>query len=313
MNLLKYRWLNIGILFTVLIAAIVSWAVLGLNLGVDFTGGTNIRFPVNRAVTSTEVEEALSTPELQKLDLKLSSPQPYSYIDAEGNQKYGVLVHTRFLTAEEQKSVVGTLEKTFGSLTDGGAGLDIYGVDPLIGKELVSNTIIAVIISCFLILVYVAFRFEFKSGVAGVIALIHDVLFVIGVFALLRKEISATFVAAILTIIGYSINDTIVIFDRIRENLQFRKKDESFESVVNLSILQTMRRSLNTSITTVLAILALYFVGGPAIKEFCLALIIGVTAGSYSSIFVASPLWVVWRNWEEKKRLKGKVAAAGTK
>ena len=158
-----------------------------------------------------------------------------------------------------------------------------------------------------------AFRFEFKSGVAGVIALIHDVLFVIGVFALLRKEISATFVAAILTIIGYSINDTIVIFDRIRENLQFRKKDESFESVVNLSILQTMRRSLNTSITTVLAILALYFVGGPAIKEFCLALIIGVTAGSYSSIFVASPLWVVWRNWEEKKRLKGKVAAAGTK
>ena len=301
MNLLKYRWLNIGILFTVLIAAIVSWAVLGLNLGVDFTGGTNIRFPVNRAVTSTEVEEALSTPELQKLDLKLSSPQPYSYIDAEGNQKYGVLVHTRFLTAEEQKSVVGTLEKTFGSLTDGGAGLDIYGVDPLIGKELVSNTIIAVIISCFLILVYVAFRFEFKSGVAGVIALIHDVLFVIGVFALLRKEISATFVAAILTIIGYSINDTIVIFDRIRENLQFRKKDESFESVVNLSILQTMRRSLNTSIDG----LALLLRGRPALK-FC-----SLDHWCYCrflSHLCGSPLWDLAEL--EEKRIKG-VAAAG--
>jgi len=301
MNLMKHRKVFIGLAVLLVVFSLAVWYTKGLNYGVDFEGGTNIRFPVERKVTSTEVRTVLEGERFDEMDLKLTSPQPYAYIDSQGNQRHGVLVHTRFLNNQEQKMAVSALEETFGQAGTE-AGLDVYGVDPLIGEELLRNALKAVIIACLLILVYIAIRFEFLSGVAGLAALIHDVLLVIGIFALLQKEIDATFIAALLTIIGYSINDTIVIFDRIRENQRFRKKGQSFDEVVNLSILQTMRRSLNTSVTTVLAILVLYLLGSPSIKNFCLAMIIGLMAGTYSSVFVASPLWAVWKNLSEKKR-----------
>lgn len=299
MNLMKYKKIYLIISVIAVLLSVGIWSVKGLNYGVDFTGGTNIRFPLAEKVTSPQVREALNTEELKALDLKMAPPQPYDYIDSQGRQRYGVLVHTRFLNDQEQKMVVSALEKAFGEVGED-MGLEVYGVDPFIGKELLINALKAVIIACLLILVYIAFRFEFKSGVAGVLALIHDTVITVGVFALLQKEIDATFIAALLTIIGYSINDTIVVFDRIRENMRFRKKGQPFDELVNVSILQTMRRSLNTSFTTILAILVLYLVGSPSIKGFCLALIIGLTAGTYSSIFIASPLWVVWKNVEEK-------------
>ncbi|HBG43589.1 MAG TPA: protein translocase subunit SecF, partial [Firmicutes bacterium] len=135
----------------------------------------------------------------------------------------------------------------------------------------------------------------------GVIALVHDVLFVLGVFSLLGQEVNSNFVAAVLTVIGYSINDTIVIFDRVRENLRARKKGETFDELVNDSVIQTFRRSVNTSVTTILAVMALFLLGGRSLKEFTFAMIIGMVAGSYSTIFIASPLWVVMRNWQEKR------------
>lgn len=312
MNLMKYRMVFVGVFIVTMILGVVAWMQFGLNPGVDFTGGTNIRFPVNKTVTTAEVEKALDTPELKRLNLKLTSPQPYDYVDSKGNQRYGVLVHTRFLNKGEQKLVLGALETAFGKAEDSG-GLDIYGVDPFIGNEMLRNAFYAVILSCILIMIYVGFRFEFKSGVASVIALVHDVLVLLGAFAIMQKEINATFIAAVLTIIGYSINDTIVVFDRIRENARFRRKGEGFDVVVNDSILQTLRRSLATGFSTILATMALYLLGSPSIKDFCLAMIIGMLSGTYSSIFVASPIWAVWKNWEERKSMAPKTAAAGTK
>lgn len=314
MNLMKYRWLFVGIFTLTMILAVSFWVGLGLNKGVDFEGGTNIRFPLaSNNITSDQVEKVLTTsPELKGIrSLKLSSPQPYSYVDGQGNQRYGVLVHTRFLNKTDQKAVISALESAYGSAKDS-KGLDVYGVDPFFGKELLRNAFWAIILSWLLILVYIWFRFEFVSGVAGVIALIHDVLVVVGVFALLHKEVNATFVAAALTIIAYSIHDTIVIFDRIRENLRFRRKGESFSDVVNYSLLQTIRRSLNTSFVVILSILVLYLVGGPSIRDFCLALLVGITSGTYSSIFVAPPIWAVYKDWQERKSI-GKIATANAK
>ena len=311
MNLLKHSKIYLLVAGLVIVLSVVIWGARGLNYGVDFTGGTNIRYPLTEPVTSLEVVDALETPQLEELDLRPAPPQPYDYIDSTGRQRYGVLVHTRFLTPEEQEQVVGALEGAFGPAGEH-TGLEIYGVDPLIGREVLINALYALLIAGVLILGYIAFRFEFKSGVAGLLALVHDVLFVIGIFALLQREVNGTFVAALLTIIGYSINDSIVLFDRIRENLRYRKKGEAFDQTVNLSILQTMRRSLNTSVTTVVMVLLLYLVGSPSIREFCLALIIGITVGTYSSLFIASAFWAFWKNLEEKNKRR-RTAAAGAR
>lgn len=139
----------------------------------------------------------------------------------------------------------------------------------------------------------ISFRFEFKFGVAAVLALIHDTIVVLGIFAILGRQVNSPFIAAVLTIIGYSINDTIVIYDKIRENLRLRKKD-TVPEIANISILQTMRRSIYTVLTTLLAVAALYLFGGVSIRDFSLAIIIGLVAGTYSSIFVAPSIWVEW-------------------
>jgi preprotein translocase subunit SecF len=143
-------------------------------------------------------------------------------------------------------------------------------------------------------LIYITFRFEFKSAVAAILALVHDVMMVISLYAILRIPVDSTFIAVILTIVGYSINDTIVVFDRIRENLRFMKKTP-FNDVANLSIIQTIARSINTSLTTLITIIALFLFGGETIRDFTLALIVGIASGTYSSIFIASPLWAMWR------------------
>jgi len=301
MNLLQYRKVYIIVAVLILLFNVAMLATRGLNYGVDFTGGTTIRFPLAKPVTSPEVMAALGTPELEELDLQLAPPQPYRYVDTSGRQRYGVQVQTKFLNPEEQELVIAALEKAFGSAGED-TGLEVYGVDPLIGREMLSKSLVALIVAGALILVYMAFRFEFKSGVTGLFALCFDVMSVIGLFALLQKQVNGTFIAALLTIIGYSINNTIVVFDRVRENLRFRKKDETFADIVNFSILQTMRRSVNTSATTVVTIFLLYLLGSASIREFCLAMMVGFTVGTYTSLFIAGPLWAIWKGSEERKK-----------
>ena len=305
---MRYRRILFLVSVLAMVFSITAIALKGLNYGIDFTGGTNIRFPLTEWVTSTQVMEALDTEEIRQLELDFGPPQPYNYVDSQtGRQRYGVLITSRFMSEQEQQTVISALEAAFGVSSDESA-LQINQVEPIIGKELLLNAFYAVLISWALILVYIAFRFEFKSGVAGLLALIHDVLCVMGVFALLGKQIDMNFVAAILTIIGYSINNTIVIFDRIRENLRFKKRDESFVRVADLSIVQSVRRSLNTTATTVLPVFTLYLLGSPTIKDFMFALLVGFLVGNYSSLFMTTPFWSFWKTAEERKSKAGRLA-----
>jgi preprotein translocase subunit SecF len=315
MDLMKHRWTFITIFITTMFACALflflnphnGWGSKpgpALNLGVDFTGGTKIYFPVSRKVSSDEVVAVLKTIKLP--NFKYNPPQPNQYPDSKGIIRYQVLVYTSFLNNTEQDVVIKALEAKFGKTT-ANQGLDISRVDPFIGKELVNNAIMAVLIASILMLIYIWWRFELISGIAAVVALFHDILVVMGLFALFGKEVNATIIAALLTVLGYSINDTIVVFDRIRENAKFHRKDTQFVDVVNDSILQTFRRSLNTSFTTLLAVLLLYIMV-PNIRELCFALVVGITSGTYSSIFVASPAWAAYKDRQEKKRLTAKLA-----
>jgi len=309
MNILKYRWLFIGIFVLTMVLSVVflfvnpynNWGTKpgpSLNLGIDFTGGTKIYYPLSRPVSSDEVSAVLAKIDLP--DFKYNPPQPNEYYDSKGEKQYQVTVYTSFLNDTEQGIVIKALKDAFG-LKGSEKEIDITRVDPLIGKELVQNAIMAVALASLLMLIYIWFRFELASGLASIVALIHDSMVVVGLFALFGQEFNATIIGALLTIVGYSINDTIVVFDRIRENMQFKHRDMTFAELANDSILQTFRRSLNTGLTTILAVCVLFLMV-PSIQEFCFALIVGLVAGTYSSIFVASPIWAVYKDWQEKRR-----------
>ncbi len=315
MNLLKYRWFFVGIFVVTMLLSVLflfvnpynGWGSKPgtLNLGIDFTGGTKIYYPLERPVDSAEVVSALETVQLP--NFKFNPPQPNEYFDSQGVRRHQVIIYTRFLNDAEQEVVINTLESKLGQSHD--QRLDITRVDPLIGKELVTNAINAVLLASVLMMAYIWFRFEMASGIAAIISMIHDSILVLGIFALLGQEVNATIIAALLTIIGYSINDTIVVFDRIRENMKYKTKATSFVELANISILQTFRRSLNTGLTTILAVCVLYLMV-PSIQEFCFALIIGLVSGTYSSIFVASPIWAVYKDWQEKRKISSKMTPA---
>ena len=203
----------------------------------------------------------------------------------------------------EQDNLVSTLEKELGELEIQRS----EKVGPTIGKELRRSGFLALGVAILLMVVYITFRFEFKFAVAAIIALLHDILVTLAFFSILQIEIDVAFIAAILTIFGYSINATIVIFDRVRENMKKSKKHE-LPSLVNTSIMQTMVRSIITSVTTLFVLFALFFFGGETTKNLVLALLIGITSGAYSSIFLSSPLWIDLRRIGKNKSLKKALA-----
>nr|WP_042316758.1 protein translocase subunit SecF [Desulfofarcimen acetoxidans] len=276
-------WYVISLL--VLIPGLISLFVQGLNLGIDFTGGNIFEVRFNKQVTVNELRNALSEYELQD-----------SVIQQSGGNDY--IIRTKELSLAESGKVVSGLKSKLGELTV----MKNDQVGPTIGKELTRNALLALLVAFMLMLGYISWRFEFKQGVAALLALIHDVFVVTGIFSLFQLEVDSYFVAAILTIIGYSINDTIVIFDRIRENMLSRKKGQSLEELVNSSLWQTMARSINTVMTVIFVLLALFFLGGSTIKIFVLALLIGVFSGCYSSIFNASQIWVDLKLMEGNKK-----------
>lgn len=286
----------------VILVGLVFLATRGLNLGVDFTGGSLIRVRLDHPVTAAEVRDALVAPELADMHLEKAVIQP---IEGTNDVQIRAHVQGKPLSDPQLKRVVDTLSARLGSASV----IEAEMVEPVIGKELLSKAMMAVLLGWIGILIYVSVRFEYRFAVAGVAALIHDVLVILGMFAILGREVNSPFIAAVLTIVGYSINDTIVVFDKIRENLKFRKR-ETYEELVNKSITQTLGRSLNTSLTTLLPVIALYLFGGATIKDFSLALIIGLISGTYSSIFVASPIWLIWKNWERDRQRKFAVAKA---
>ena len=276
----------------IIIAGLVCMVTRGFNFGIDFTGGTIIDLKFSQPVTIADVRTSLGKYGLDGSTIQLSGAQ------SDVTASEDVMIRTTDLEEDQRKEIMATLKDDVGSYTV----LREEKVGATIGGELITNAVEALLISWVLIIAYVAYRFEWKFGVAAVLALVHDILIVLGVFALTQRQIDSSFIAALLTIVGYSINDTIVIFDRIRENLKLHfRRGGDIDVLVNTSIYQTLTRSLYTVFTVMFTTLALYFFGGETTKDFAFALLVGFGCGCYSSIFIASPLWVTFRSWAEKK------------
>lgn len=286
----KVFYIFSGILIVLSVIALFMW---GLNLGIDFKGGSLLEVEFSKArPQNTEIQE-----ELKKIEVYDASVQPTS-----GN---GAILRFKEVSEETHKKIISGLEVLGKGLDSENTILEkrFESVGPTIGKELSQLAIIMIIIALIGITVYVAIAFRqvprpvqsYKYGLATLIALFHDVLITCGVFSVLGHflniEVNIFFVVAILTILGYSVNDTIVVFDRTRENL-IKLSEKTFVGVVNKSLNQTLVRSVNTSLTVIFVLVAIYFFGGESIKNFILALLVGVSFGTYSSIFVASPLLV---------------------
>lgn len=285
-----------------IIASLFFMVTRGFNMGIDFTGGTIMDLRFEKAVNINDVRAVLNEYNLSNSTIQLSGESSSS------TESENVMIRTVDLEEQERKEVMAALTDKLGTYQV----LREEKVGATMGTELIMNAIYATIISWLLIIAYVSYRFEFKFGISAVLGLAHNVIIVLGAFALTQRQIDSSFVAALLTIIGYSINDTIVIFDRIRENLKlhFRKNGDIVE-LVNTSIYQTMTRSIYTVSTVLFATFALYFFGGDTTKDFAFALLIGFFCGAYTSIFIASPLWVTFRRYSDKKRLAKRMADTG--
>ena len=290
MHFIKLRKIWYLISLVIIIPGLISLFTNGLNLGIDFTGGNILEVRFERPVAVEKVRQVIA-------GIGIETNRGIQKSSQEGG-KVTYLIRTKTLNQEESTK----LQKALGKLSQMTVLRNEY-VGPIIGRELTRNALLALIGAAILMVIYITIRFEFKQGIAAVIAILHDVLVVAGIFSLFQIEIDSTFVAAILTIVGYSINDTIVIFDRIRENLKTRRKDEDLEDTINFSLWQTLTRSINTVLTVTFVLVALYFLGGSTIHTFVLALLIGVISGAYSSIFNASPLWFDLKRLEQKEKL----------
>lgn len=259
-----------------------------MNFGIDFTGGTLLTLRFEKSVTVEEVREVLA-----KYNLAQSVIQKVG--------KKDISIRTEPLESDLRVRITEDLRESIGSAEL----LEADMVGPVIGKELRTQAIWALIVATIGIIIYVSFRFEFRYAIAALFALYHDAIITAGIIALLWRNVDTPFVAAILTIMGYSINDTIVIFDRIRENLgKPGAVKRPIEDIVNDSINQTLARSINTVLTVLFMIVILIIFGGATLKDFCLVLLIGFIIGGYSSIFLASPLLVLWRKFEGLKPRK---------
>lgn len=282
MDILGKRKIWYTISLIVIIIGLVFLLFKGLNFGIDFQGGTLLEFKFAQQVSNEEVRKILSEIGIAE-DAKIQQSAQQGI--------FGVLIRAKELSPEQIVKIEEALKEAYPSTEM----LRTDMVGPLIGKELRAKALWAMLIASLAIIAYISIRFEFRFAIVAIIALLHDVMITIGLFAIMGKEINTPFVAALLTIVGYSINDTIVIFDRIRENMKLMRRTPFIE-LANKAVLDTLPRSINTSLTTLITILAIYFFGGASIKTFMLALFIGVFAGTYSSIFIASPLLVSWQN-----------------
>jgi len=276
-----------------IIPGLISLVVFGVNQGIDFTGGTSWELEMTQ-------RESVTTEEVRAILDENGYPESVVQI-SEGNT---VLIRMKELSegSEAKASIENAFRQQFGEFEE----LQIETVGPTVGREIRNRAIIAVGLASLGVLAYIAYAFRktqapLRYGTCAILAMLHDIIFVLGLFSILGwvadVEIDALFVTAILTIMGFSVHDTIVVFDRIRENLESHAAP-TFEETVNYSVGQTMVRSLNTSVTVVLTLLALYLFGGESTRWFVFALLVGVIAGTYSSIFNASQLLVSWENGE---------------
>ncbi len=292
-NFVKHSKKFFMVTLLIIIAGIVCTVKSGLKLGIDFKGGTSITLKTNKVLTETELKS-----DIEKMEFEL---QEIEFID----DKNAIIKISNSLSQDEVLSSEAYFTEKYEAQTDIGV------VSNIVKKQLIENAIISVLVASLCIVIYISIRFKFSFAVTAIIALIHDVFIVIAFFSIFRLEVNSMFIAAILSIIGYSINDTIVTFDRIRENLKNKQTNkiaskEELTEVVNLSLNQTIVRSIITTITTLIPVISLILLGSHEIVNFNIALLIGLIAGVYSSLFVASQLWLVIEKRSAGKPIKKK-------
>ncbi len=300
LNIIQQRglWWGIssGVVLASLVAMAISWQQFGAPLkpGLDFAGGTRLQLThacvaADSCTAGLDVAEVRSVLGQQGLDS--------SSIQILGDEQQGLSIRTRTLDVEERTTLQTALEDAIGPFDPNSTQLDSVG--PVIGRQLLVSGLLALLVSFAGIVAYLSLRFKIDYALLAILALAHDVIITAGVFALLGLvlgvEVDSLFIVSLLTIVGFSVNDTVVIYDRVRENLKLNP-GMHVNDVVDSAVNQTLGRSINTSLTTVLPLVAIVLFGGPTLKYFALALIVGFIAGSYSSIFVASSLFALWRD-----------------
>ena len=271
-----------------------------VKVGIDYTGGTILQYGVPEAINNEDV--AKTRENLDKIDIK----NPYIQIlnvnpTAENNNIKSIIsIRTEFI--EEGSDTTDNITKAIQGEYKDAELIQVSSVGPTLGNELFKNSLFALVLAFLGIVAYLSLRFEFDFAIVALLSLVHDVLFVVGAFSIFGiffgMQVDSLFITALLTVVGFSVHDTIVVFDRVRENLKFLKKKHSFNEIVNASVNQTLARSINTSLTTLITLGALYFFGGVTTKDFVLAMILGIAIGTYSSIFFCSSLIEIW---EDKK------------
>ncbi len=284
-----------------LAVALLSLGTKGFNYGIDFRGGSvyRYRFPDASKATTEEVRKRLTSPEMADrlgpvVVQKVDKSEQVDEVAAANSVEF--LIFTGFKEKDAKDDPMPSLEARFQADFGGAVRLQATEIGPTIGETIRVNALKALLLAVLGMLVYIWARFEFRWGVAAVIALVHDVTITLGVFSIFQREVTSDSLAALLTIVGYSLNDTIVVMDRVRENLGSHqlKRRLGFEGVMNLSVNQSLSRTLNTSFTTLIPVVALLLFGGTVIKDFALALLVGVVSGTYSSIWVVAALLVDW-------------------
>ncbi|WP_117169130.1 protein translocase subunit SecDF [Paraliobacillus sediminis] len=300
-DFVKHRKKFFALSGILVITGIACLSIFGLNLGIDFESGSRVEINVGEPITIEQIEQDFEAIGIEPENVVLS-----------GNAND--IAVARFDTKLEQETVADVrtyFNETYGS------DPNVSTVSPVVGQELAKNAVLAVIIASIGIIIYVTIRFEFYFALTAILALLHDAFFILALFSITQLEFDITIIAAILTIVGYSINDTIVTFDRIRENLKVKKRVRSFDElaeIVNRSLMQTLGRSINTVLTVIIAAVFLYIFGATSITNFSFALVVGLIAGTYSSLFIAAQVWLIWRGknikenpivYTEKKRNDG--------
>jgi preprotein translocase subunit SecF len=276
MDIIKNRKIYYSISLGVIILGLIMWMVNGLNYGIDFTGGTSIQIKIGQVITEDEAREIVDEYDSEASIIHIGS-----------NQDEIMIRSSKDFSNQEINEIVDKFQKKY-NIKDKEFQSEKFG--PFMGKEIRKRALLSSLIAVVAMLIYISWRFELKFAIAAIIALIHDVLVTFSIYAIFKIPINSSFIAAILTILGYSINDTIVIFDRIREEMKLNPKTNA-EDIINISIKKSLTRTINTSLTTLIAVVLLYIFGVEDVQILALPLIFGIISGTYSSLFIASPLW----------------------
>jgi SecD/SecF fusion protein len=288
---MRYKRWYLLVLGLVTLLGVVGVLVIGLQLGIEFEGGVRVEVRLTEPASTSDVRSQVAAAGVSE-----------AVVQPVGADSF--LITASAMTDEQFTQIIDAMDETYGADK---AAASLERVGPSFGRETAQKAILAILISIVIMIGYISWRFEFKYAVCAIVALIHDVVLTLGIYSITGRMVTTATVAAILTILGYSVNDTIIVFDRIRENTPLMKR-ETYSDMVDLSIRQTLARSINTSLTTLLPITSILLFGGATLKDFAFALFIGILAGAYSSIFVASPLLVILK--ERERRYRKRLEAA---